>query len=70
MLNRMTRYQAMQYIGCKDNKMRQLERGGLLDGTFFTIGNRKYYITEKLEQWLLEGGEAAAKARMEAGEAS
>lgn len=36
---------------------------GLMDGTFYTFGNRKIYITDELDKWLLNGGELGAYER-------
>lgn len=67
MLNRMTRAEAAKYIGCSVGKLAQMERAGLLPGVYYEIGNgqrnRRIYITDRLDEWLLQGGEPAAWER-------
>lgn len=73
MLNRMTKAEAAEYIGCSLAKLCQMERAGIMDGTYYEIGNgqirRKIYIVEKLDEWSLMGGEPAAWERKTTGPA-
>ena len=57
MPNRLTRTQAAEFIGCSLSKLHYLIKSGLLNGTYYSIGNRKYFITSKLEEWMNNGGE-------------
>ena len=68
MQNRLTREQAARFIGCGTSKMNYLIKSGLLGGTYYAIGNRRYFITEKLQAWMDAGGEEGAiLKRMEEG---
>lgn len=62
-MNRLFRKEAAEFIGCGLSTLDRMERTGLMDGTFYTFGNRKIYITEKLEEWILNGGELGAYER-------
>lgn len=57
--NRLTRNEAAEFIGCSRSKLHGLEKAGFLKGTYYRIGNRRFYITEKLEEWMQRGGEHA-----------
>ena len=67
MLERLTKAEAAKYIGCCLSKLNQMEKAGLMKGTYYEIGNgqirRKIYIVERLDEWLLQGGEPAAWER-------
>lgn len=69
-VTRLTREEAFEYIGCKKSKFNELLRAGLLEDTYYTIGERKIYIAEKLDEWMLNGGESGAMARMGLAEVS
>lgn len=56
-MNRLTRKEACEFIGCGMTKLYELERSGQLDGTYYNIGRRRLYITEKLQAWMLAGGD-------------
>lgn len=56
-LNRLTREEAAEYLGVSLSSLYGLERSGQLEGTFYRIGRRKIYITEKLKEWAENGGE-------------
>ena len=56
-MNRLTREEAAEFIGCSMTKLYYLEKSGQLEGTFYLIGNRRLYITDKLQTWILAGGE-------------
>ena len=64
----MTRTEAAEYIPCSLSKLYQMEKGGLMDGTFYEIGTgerrRRIYITERLDEWIMQGGEPAAMERL------
>lgn len=66
-MDRMTRVEAAEYIGCSYSKLGSMERAGIMKGTYYEIGNgerrRKIYITERLNDWILAGGEPAAWER-------
>ena len=52
----MTRLQpkdGFELIGVKYDKGMQMVRNGELDGTFYRIGTRVFFIKEKLEIWIL-----------------
>ena len=56
--SRLTREEAAKdCIGCSMTKLNQLERSGQLEGTYYMVGRRRFYITEKLQSWLFAGGE-------------
>ena len=56
-MNRLNRQEACDFIGCGLSKLYELERSGQLDGTYYHVGRKRLYITERLEEWLLSGGE-------------
>lgn len=66
-MKRLTRHEAAEFIGCSLSKLHQLEKAELLDGTYYEIGNgerrKRIYISERLEEWLLKGGEPTAWER-------
>lgn len=66
-MNRLTRAEAAEYIGCSISKLYSMEKAELLKGTYYEIGNgqrrRRLYITEKLDKWIDAGGEPAAWER-------
>ncbi len=62
-MNRLYRNEAAEFIGCSTSTLSRLERMGYMDGTFYTFGNRKIYITEELENWIKNGGELGAYER-------
>lgn len=58
-LKRFTRSEAAEYIGCSLTKLGQLVKSGSMTGTFYQIGKRQIFIADRLEQWILNGGEQA-----------
>lgn len=62
-LCRLTREEAADFLQCGMSKLYELEKSGQLNGTFYNIGRRRLYIKDKLEQWMLNGGEASAFER-------
>ncbi len=62
-MNRLTRKEACEFIGCGMTKLYELERSGQLEGTYYNIGRRRLYITEKLQDWMLNGGDKCGQAR-------
>lgn len=56
-MNRLTRQEMCNYIGCGMTKLYELERSGQLEGTYYQIGRKRLYIKEKVEKWLMNGGE-------------
>ena len=59
-MNRLNRTEAAEFIGCSMTKLYFLEKSGQLEGTYYQIGTRRLYITNKLEEWILAGGEKSA----------
>ncbi|MBQ9096840.1 MAG: helix-turn-helix domain-containing protein [Clostridia bacterium] len=57
-MDRLTRSEAADFIGCSKSKLYSMEKAGFLKGTYYQIGRRRFYITEKLENWMKNGGEA------------
>lgn len=62
-MNRLTRKEACEFIGCGMTKLYEPERSGQLAGTYYNIGCRRLYITEKLQAWMLNGGDKCESAR-------
>ena len=60
-MNRLSRKEAAEYLNCSLSKLYYLEKSGKMNGTFYSIGNRRLYITEKLDQWMKDGGEFSTK---------
>ncbi|MBR6646318.1 MAG: helix-turn-helix domain-containing protein [Clostridia bacterium] len=56
-MNRLTRQEAAEFLGCSMTAFYGLEKSGQLDGTYYKIGRRRFYIKEKLEDWAMSGGE-------------
>ncbi|MBQ2967441.1 MAG: hypothetical protein IJE10_04905 [Clostridia bacterium] len=56
-MERLSRKEAAEFIGCSLSKLYSLEISGKLTGTYYQIGNRKLYIPEKLKKWAENGGE-------------
>lgn len=63
-MNRLFRKEAAEYIGCGTSTLYRLEKMGLMEGTYYTFGNRKIYITEELDKWIKSGGELGAYERL------
>ena len=63
MSNRLFRKEAAAYIGCGLSKLIQMERSGVMKGTYYTVGNRSLYIVSKLDEWMAKGGEHGADER-------
>ena len=55
-LNRLTRSQAAEFIGCSESTFNKLLFNGFLKGTFYSVMGRKFFITEKLNEWMNNGG--------------
>ena len=56
MLNRLTRISAAEYIGCSLSSFDKLQREGFLEGTYFELFSRRFYYTDKLDEWMQKGG--------------
>ena len=56
-MNRLTREEAAEFLGCSKSAFYGLEKSGQLEGMYYKIGRRKIYITEKLEAWAMRGGD-------------
>lgn len=63
-MNRLYRKEAAEYIGCGLSTLDRLQREGLLEGTYYTLGHRRLYITAKLDEWIENGGEIGAFERL------
>ncbi len=60
----LTRAQTCEYIHCGRSKLRELEAMDLFpQNSYFTLGNRKFFFVDKLDEWLENGGEIGAKRR-------
>lgn len=55
-MNRLTRKEAAEFLGCSLSGLHVLERKGSLNGTYYQIGRKRLYITEKLIEWANNGG--------------
>jgi hypothetical protein len=62
-IKRLDRVEASKYIGCGLTKLNQLIKRGALDGTFYRIGKRIIFIADRLDMWMLNGGEFGAFER-------
>ena len=62
-MNRLFREEVPDYIGCSLSQLYRMEKRGLMQGTYYTIGRRKIYITEKLDEWMNLGGALGAEER-------
>lgn len=61
---RLERKDAAKFLGCCEGTLNRLMKSGLLVGTYFNIGPRRIFFENKLLQWLEDGGEDGAKARL------
>ena len=59
-MTRLNTQETIEFIGCSYTKLYRLVKSGQLDGTFFNIGNRRFYLKDKLIEWMLSGGEQAS----------
>lgn len=67
-MNRLTRQEAANYLGCSRYTIYRLEKEGLFDlGDYYDVGVRRFYITEKLDAWMAAGGESGARQRKQRG---
>ena len=62
-LNRLTRVEAAEYIGCSPSTFNRLLREGYLKDTFYSVMGRRFFITERLEAWMMSGGCEAFKEK-------
>ena len=60
-LNRLTRIEAAEYIGCSEATFNKLLKEGYLKNTFYSVLGRRFFITEKLQEWMQAGGCEAFK---------
>lgn len=68
-MNRLTRDEAAKYLGCSSYTLWRMEKEGLFEpGDYYTMGTRRLYITERLDEWMKLGGEVAARERKAAAE--
>lgn len=56
-MNRLTRAEAAEFLGCGLSTLHKLERTKQLEGTYYQIGRRRIYIADKLEKWMRNGGD-------------
>jgi len=59
-MNRLTREEAARLLGCSMSSLYALEKSGQLNGTYYQIGRRRFYITAKLEEWMNKGGSSGS----------
>lgn len=65
----LTREMTCKKLNCSRSKFQQMEKAGLFPlGSFFTIGSRKYFFSDKLDIWLESGGEMGARIKLQKGE--
>ena len=57
MQERFTRTEAAAFIPCSLTKLFYLEKSGVLEGCYYLVGRRKFYIVERLRAWQEAGGE-------------
>lgn len=63
-MNRLTRTEAAAYLGCGRYTLYRMEKEGLFSpGDYYTMGSKRLYITERLDEWMRQGGEEAARER-------
>ena len=55
-MERLTRQEAAEFLGCSLSAFYSLEKCGQLEGTYDRIGKRKLYIKSKIEKWALDEG--------------
>lgn len=60
-MERLTRQEAADFLGCSLSALYSLEKSGQLEGLYYRIGKRRLYIKSKLERWALEGGSEKQK---------
>lgn len=58
MSNRLTRTMAANYLGCSLSTFDRIVKKGYLKNTYFTLLGRRFYITDRLDEWMLNGGTA------------
>ena len=61
-MERLTRQEAAEFLGCSLSAFYSLEKSGQLEGTYYRIGKRKLYIKSKIEKWALDGGQKKQNA--------
>ena len=54
---------AAAFLGCGDCTLRRLIKSGLLEGTYFNIGSKRIFFADRLQKWMEDGGEDAARER-------
>lgn len=67
-MDRYNSKEAAAYLRCSESKLSKMATAGLLDGTFYEIGTgirnrRRLYIKDRLDEWILAGGEPTARER-------
>lgn len=58
MPNRLTRTQAAEFLGCSLSTFDRIVKRGYLKNTYFNLLGRRFYITSRLEEWMVAGGTA------------
>lgn len=61
--NRLRLLDAAKFMGCGKDTLYRLKREGLMEGTYFNMGNKTIFFEDKLLEWMQNGGEDGAKAR-------
>lgn len=63
-MNRLTRQEAAEYLGCSRYTLYRMEKENLFEpGDYYTMGTKRLYITESLDDWIKNGGEEGARMR-------
>ncbi len=57
-MERLTRKEAAEFLGCSRSALYKLEKTGCLKGLYYEIGTKRLYIKAKLQEWVEKGGEA------------
>ena len=61
-MNRLTRLQAAEYLGCSPASFALLLKSKQLEGTYYSVLGRRFFITSKLDEWMNKGGSEQFKA--------
>jgi hypothetical protein len=51
--------EAAAAIPCSERTLRRLHKQGKLEGLYYLVGNRIYFIQDELDKWQRNGGTAA-----------
>ena len=62
-MERLTRQEAAEFLGCSRSAFYKLEKKGVFKGMYYEIGTKRLYIKAKLIEWIEKGGEAQFEAQ-------